>query len=261
MCQAISFRSVNAPAYPLLVTELGPPWSDVAPAIKARIAAGRQKQLAHRLGLTESGLSNYLSGKRRPPLPVIAGMADFFGVGVDTLLGRETGSPQPVVAHTPESGGRELHGIGAPLVLKDVAAGEGSLPSVPDEKVYFFHESFLRRVGGAGSPKDRWACIKLGSDRVASSMSPTIPPLAVLLVDRRADRLRPKDRSIWLVDDPDDGLCVKRVTLRDGILILESDNSDTRYAPRHVILKDRPVQNVIKAKVVWWGVEAAHHGG
>ena len=80
------------------MTELGPPWSEIAPSIKARIAAGRQKQLAHRLGLTESGLSNYLSGKRRPPLPVIAGMADFFGVGVDTLLGRETGSPQPVAS-------------------------------------------------------------------------------------------------------------------------------------------------------------------
>lgn len=252
---------MNPTSYSLPVTELGSPWDRVAPGIKARITPGRQKELAHRLGLSESGLSNYLAGKRRPPLPVLSGMADFFGVPLDALLGREPGSPQPVIAHTPDSGGRELHGIGAPLVLKDVAAGEGALPSVPDEKVYFFHESFLRRVGGAGSPKDRWACIKLGSDRVASSMSPTIPPLAVLLVDRRADRLHPKDRTIWLVDDPDDGLCVKRVTLRDGILILESDNPDTRYAPRHVVLKDRPVQNVVKAKVVWWGVEAAHHGG
>ena len=252
---------MNLRPYPLPVAHLGPAWKDIAPSVKARIASRRQKELASRLGVSESGLSNYLSGNREPTLPTVTAMADFFGVSVDTLLGREIGALQPVVARTPEDGGRELHGIGAPLVLKDVAAGEGSLPSVPDEKVYFFHESFLRRVGGAGSPKDRWACIKLGSDRVASSMSPTIPPLAVLLVDRRADRLRPKDRTIWLVDDPDDGLCVKRVTLRDGILILESDNPEPRYAPRHVLLKDRPVQSVVRAKVVWWGVEAAHHGG
>lgn len=237
-------------------------WAEIVPKLRAARQRGTQKIVASRLGLTEPTLSNYLSGRTAPDPVLAIRIAAAYGIDLAEAVGIGwRGSPQPVVAHTPDDGGRELHGIGAPLVLKDVAAGEGSLPSVPDEKVYFFHESFLRRVGGAGSPKDRWACIKLGSDRVASSMSPTIPPLAVLLVDRRADRLRPKDRSIWLVDDPDDGLCVKRVTLRDGILILESDNSDTRYAPRHVILKDRPVQNVIKAKVVWWGVEAAHHGG
>lgn len=215
-----------------------------------------------RLGLNAATLSRYLDAERTPDPVTAARICAAVGLDLSEEAGLgSSGAIQPVVARTSEAGSRELHGIGAPLVLKDVAAGEGSLPSVPDEKVYFFHESFLRRVGGAGSQKDRWACIRLGSDRVASSMSPTIPPLAVLLVDRRADRLRPKDRTIWLVDDPDDGLCVKRVTLRDGILILESDNPETRYAPRHVLLKDRPVQSVVKAKVVWWGVEAAHHGG
>lgn len=237
-------------------------WAEVVPKLRAARQRGTQKVVALRLGLTEPTLSNYLSGKTAPDPVLAIRIAAAYGIDLAEAVGvGGSGGPQPVVAHTPEDGGRELHGIGAPLVLKDVAAGEGALPSVPDEKVYFFHEAFLRRMGGAGSPKDRWACIKLGSDRVASSMSPTIPPHAVLLVDRRADRLHPKDRTIWLVDDPDDGLCVKRVTLRDGILILESDNPDTRYAPRHVVLKDRPVQNVVKAKVVWWGVEAAHHGG
>lgn len=237
-------------------------WADVVPTLRAARLRGTQKVVALRLGLKEPTLSNYLSGRTAPDPVLAVKIAAAYGVDLGEMVGvGRLGSPQPVVARTPEGGGRELHGIGAPLVLKDVAAGEGALPSVADEKVYFFHESFLRRMGGAGSPKDRWACIKLGSDRVASSMLPTIPPKSVLLVDRRADHVRPRDRTIWLVDDPEDGVCVKRVTVREGILILESDNPDSQYPPRHVILTDRPVQSVVKAKVVWWGVEASHHGG
>ncbi|MFA6031132.1 MAG: S24 family peptidase [Elusimicrobiota bacterium] len=239
-------------------------WSEIAALLQplAKAERGSQKRASLRTGADEYEISRFLSGKAIPDPVIGAQLVQMFGLDFGEVSGLgPLGSVQPVVAHTPEGGGRELHGIGAPLVAEDVAAGEGSLPSVPDEKVYFFHESFLRRVGGAGSPKDRWACVRLGSDRVASSMSPTIPPKAVLLVDRRADRLHPRDRTIWLVDDPEDGLCVKRVTLRHGILILESDNPEARFAPRHVLLADRPVQNVVKAKVVWWGVEAAHHGG
>ncbi len=54
-----------------------------------RTARGlRQEQVADAVGVSASAIGAYERGKREPTLAVLAALADFFGVSVDTLLGR-----------------------------------------------------------------------------------------------------------------------------------------------------------------------------
>lgn len=52
-----------------------------------------QKELAERLHMSNSTLCQYESGARVPSDEVKANIADFFGVSVDYLLGRESKDP------------------------------------------------------------------------------------------------------------------------------------------------------------------------
>jgi transcriptional regulator with XRE-family HTH domain len=49
-----------------------------------------QKHLAYKLGIPNQSLSNYERGFREAPAEVLRKIADFFGVSVDYLLGRES---------------------------------------------------------------------------------------------------------------------------------------------------------------------------
>lgn len=49
-----------------------------------------QEELASRLGITRSALGNYETGIREPDFETAQMFADFFGVSMDALLGRET---------------------------------------------------------------------------------------------------------------------------------------------------------------------------
>lgn len=47
-----------------------------------------QKQLALDLGLSEAGVQNYESGRRKPAFDVLISIADYFDVSLDYLVGR-----------------------------------------------------------------------------------------------------------------------------------------------------------------------------
>ena len=47
-----------------------------------------QKQLAENLSLSEVGIQNYESGRRKPAYEVIISLADYFDVSLDYLVGR-----------------------------------------------------------------------------------------------------------------------------------------------------------------------------
>ncbi len=51
-----------------------------------------QVQLGEKIGLAESTISLYESGKREPDIDTIGKLADFFGVSTDYLLGRDKAS-------------------------------------------------------------------------------------------------------------------------------------------------------------------------
>lgn len=67
-----------------------------------------QKELAHILGIGASSLSQYETGKREPDFQTLSKLADYFGVSVDYLLGRDERaslSPDAKEAPTPENKG------------------------------------------------------------------------------------------------------------------------------------------------------------
>ena len=147
--------------------------------------------------------------------------------------------------------------IGVPLAAAGVGAGVGQLELIPDGKhPYAFRRSFLERKGWTDTAPERFAIYKLGADEVASSMDPTIAPESVLLVDREADRDGVEPRSIWVVRDAD-GLILKRVTVEDGWIVLESDNRHPEFRPRvlHVTKKER--HRILVGRVVWHAAEVA----
>lgn len=47
-----------------------------------------QKQLAENLSLSEVGIQNYESGRRKPAYEVLISLADYFDVSLDYLVGR-----------------------------------------------------------------------------------------------------------------------------------------------------------------------------
>lgn len=47
-----------------------------------------QKQLAANLSLSEVGIQNYESGRRKPAYDVLLALADYFDVSLDYLCGR-----------------------------------------------------------------------------------------------------------------------------------------------------------------------------
>ncbi len=61
-----------------------------------------QKELAEQLGVSYSTISMYERGHRQPDLEMLAKLAAFFGVSVDSFFGRETGETEtPATEETP----------------------------------------------------------------------------------------------------------------------------------------------------------------
>lgn len=50
------------------------------------------KELAERVGVSESAISQYETGRRQPDYETLLKIADYFGVSVDYLLGKEGGA-------------------------------------------------------------------------------------------------------------------------------------------------------------------------
>lgn len=237
------------------------PWGEIAELIRARAKRGDQKIVASRLGIERPALSRYVKGSRVPPPEVGVRIARAFGLDESMvgakLTGLESVGRVQVVTATDEVHGKTLAGVGAPLVLEDVAAGNGSLPVVPEEKLYFFHETYMVRHGWSAGDRDRFCCIRLG--KKAFSMHPTIQPNAVVLIDRRypEEKLRVLKRGICLVEIPDEGAAVKRVTWGDHVIVIESDNPEPEFHARVIDMRDRATRDVIRGKVLWWSVEAS----
>ena len=68
--------------------------TDVDRTLRARIdklsgKKGGRKALAEAVGVSVQSISNIVSGVNRPKLPLLVAIADYYGVTVDWLLGRE----------------------------------------------------------------------------------------------------------------------------------------------------------------------------
>jgi len=87
--------------------------------IELRKAAGlSQYELARRLKIGRSALGNYEMGEREPDFETTKRLATFFGVSVDSLLGREGQESSPSDVSLPEDWRR----------MVALAQGEGYTP-------------------------------------------------------------------------------------------------------------------------------------
>ena len=92
-----------------------------------------QQELAERMGLTRSAIGMYETGRREPDLDTLKAFADFFGVDLDTLTGREPagrGLPSNVM-ELGELGQVPLLGriaCGTPILAEENIEGYADLP-------------------------------------------------------------------------------------------------------------------------------------
>lgn len=209
-------------------------------------------QLARRAGVSRQYVYSVEAGDSTPGLGILRQLAEALGVDwIEFVPADHREKQHEEIDGTSRQGAAP---IGIRLVAKDIAAGPGALPDVDSDSLYYFREEWLRKRGWTAKQKDRFACIKLGSDATASSMIPTIWPQSVVLLDREPNRDRVKARSLWLVRDSE-GEAIKRVTRLPDALILESDNPLPAYAAKRLPVKGVVVQNVLLARVLWWATE------
>ena len=144
----------------------------------------------------------------------------------------------------------------APLLRMDVGAGEPHLEMIPGaERQYGFRPDWLTTKGWTPGSPERFGVYRL-ADLLADSMEPTISEGSILLVDREADPDEAPPRSVWIVRHKG-GLVCKRVTIRDGWLILESDNRDEEFAPDTLKVNRADRKKMFEGRVIWYATELA----
>lgn len=218
------------------VAELGPKLRHL------RRAAGRsQQQLARAAGLSRNFVAQIERGESQPTVATLERLAVALSVPIAELLGQDL---------TPANA--DL--VGVPVVSDTIAAGPPTFLADRLGKVEAFPRALLRSLGV--EPRHA-VLVRLGADQ--DSMADTIPPGALVLVDRAPVR-RVLPRAIYAVREEvggEVGCSIKRLVLDSAarVLILLSDNP--AHLPRAVRLKTgEPLANIIVGRVVWWAPPA-----
>ncbi len=190
--------------------------------------------------------SMLLTGRRDTTMKTAEKVAAFFGVplwrlliDVDDLRAIETRSTNlPRFVELPWL--KAPVGAGPLLIDGDEMRDEGLA----------FSERFALEHPGA-------ICLTVG--RGQWSMTPTIQPGDIVVIDPALDRRRqPRPGDIQAVNfaplSTENRGAIKRVELRDGHLIISSDNPDKREYPTEVFdVEGVDLLEVMKGQVVWFG--------
>ena len=223
---------------------------------------GDKASLARTLGIRPQQLNQWLSGYSKPPLEMIPRIIEATGTTYTWFLNGKGAKhpqmelPQIKVGLIGEDAGADTLAIPCPAVAN---AGEAIFPEEYldrlSEKHYLFRKRFLDKINAHAD----WICILI-DEREGDSMSPTLTPGDLILVDRN---LKPYLRSVKtlmklngtlaLLADPDSsGLFVKRIWIDpEGRLTAHSDNH--AFAPKNFDLEDQNIQQIIVGRVVWRG--------
>lgn len=211
-----------------------------------------QGEVAKEIGIHEASLSRQIHGRHDPTASVIKGLAIALNVSADYLLGLEEKEFSSIEKIEIKRDLNRLQDkfdkLGEPDIapiplLEDAIAAGAPVPiSGRSEESRYFLKSWLRRFR---SP----VLVKVG--RRQESMSPTILPGDILLIDRKPV-FRPKMDCIYAVN-ADEGGTVKRCALSGGKLRLIPDNPD--YSDKIIIIEDVDIRKIIVGRVVWIGRE------
>lgn len=74
----------------------------------------KQRDICEALGVGQSTMSQYVTGKREPDIITLVKIADYFGVSVDYLIGHETAAD----SYTPPAPGNIVYINGKKVALK-----------------------------------------------------------------------------------------------------------------------------------------------
>lgn len=197
-----------------------------------------QEAAAARMGMTQSGVSQYLTGRIPVGLEAALKFAALLGIKAEEINPRvadlfrhvtpEVGSPHPRLRPIVEwKNADELdpnqHVI-LPRLEVHLSAGNGDGPRDSEPAAYnagqAYRADFVKRKGW--SPKTHFSMYVKGD-----SMEPTIPDGSVVVIDISDKRIR--SGSIYAVK-VDDELRLKRLhKLPGGVVRVESDNPAPRY--------------------------------
>ncbi|MCJ2166016.1 LexA family transcriptional regulator [Pseudodesulfovibrio sp. S3] len=235
---------------------------DVRKALLDRIGPGKRysnnKRMADDLGVDPSQLNRFLKQERGLNTESLGHILD--RVGVSIVFGDEPADaarevcfrpPGKTQAETNAPDPQPEDYLAVPLAPSLVAAGTGLIPEdkVEGWVLVWRHQESIRF-------RSNLVAVEVGSNQL--SMTPTLHPGDIVLVDRN-DREPSPAGKIMLVCEPgqDGGIMIKRVNTKrldnDLELIFYSDNS-REYPPTTYRLKrdfDGDITRAIGGSVVW----------
>ncbi|MFZ5787199.1 MAG: XRE family transcriptional regulator [Acidobacteriota bacterium] len=211
----------------------------------------KQVDLARRLGVTDSAVSQWMAGRSEPSWWALAELSRMLGVSADWLLGLKP-SAEPVALSIESPIGPEGY-VALPSMEDQLAAGHALVSTDRYSDTYYaFRQQWLdsKRMKGK-----KLVMARVARTHHGESMKDTIQPGALLLVDLTTVTPRSfRPRGIYVVRAPgeDGGVTVKRVVLRPGRAICMSDNA--AFDPFAIDLSGE-LSSVLLGRVVWWGNE------
>jgi repressor LexA len=164
------------------------------------------KELGNLVGVSESTISLYETGKHEPDIITMGRIADALSVSVDELLGRDTLGVLGILPVTPR----------AVPILGDIACGT---PITAEQNI----------EGYADLPEGVWADFALRCK--GDSMEPTFLDGDLVLIRQEGDVSDGRIAAVLLDSETDTEATLKRVHHVPGGLILIPDNQK-KYGPR-----------------------------
>ncbi|MDC0335320.1 S24/S26 family peptidase [Pseudodesulfovibrio sp.] len=234
---------------------------DVRQALISRIGKGKRypnnKRMADELGIDPSQLNRFLKKERGLNADSLGHILD--SVGVTIAFGDEPAdAAREVCFRMPGKGQADINTpdpqpddyLAVPLAASPVAAGPGLIPEdkVEGWVLVWRHQESIRF-------RSNLVAVEVGQNEL--SMTPTLHPGDIVLVDRN-DRDPSPAGKIMLVCEPDDGgVMIKRVNTKrlegDLELIFYSDNSREFPPTTHRLERDYDgdINRAIGGNVVW----------
>lgn len=234
------------PAKPLTAEQkadaerLNAAWTQWQADQRAQGRAVSQESITEAIGIGQSAISQYLTGK----IPLNPRRAAMFA----RLMGRSVGSFSPqleaevlaLAAATNQDADSEFVRVERADVA--LSAGRGRIVFIEGQRSSLaFRHDFLRAQGVSAKNA-------VVVDVSGHSMEPTIPDGAVLLINRAAKEIANGRVYAFRLDGE---LLVKRMHRRDGTILAVSDNPDRVEFPE-ITIKGKADFDVI-GRAIWMG--------
>jgi len=214
-----------------------------------------QTELGEAVGVTQSTVTAYETGKRRPPLPVLLALERVLRINHDWLLNgagprlTEAAPTRPVIVTSPE----ELKSLtrlegedryyAVPYLRDPAAAGAGLIMEEQVEGYCIIHQ----RV--APHP-ERLRCVRISGD----SMAPTLTDGSIVAVDVTPVPLHNLEGRIVCCRTGDGAVVIKRLRARNHFALLFSDNENQRTFPP-IVVDLRELPDPVIGQVIWAWVD------